>query len=75
MNSLEKQVKEVLVEREYCTPKEKVKILNVTMQGEWGTIEVNCYKPRCKKPYKFHRIVVFIPSNTVFWSKSTFYYL
>lgn len=73
--TLEKQVKNALIDRDYLNPKGRIKIIEVIVEGDWGRITVNCIKPRCRKPYKCHILRVYIPSNTVFWSESTFFYL
>lgn len=67
---LYKDVYDVLLDREIITPKYRIEIINVEQSGDWGSIEVNIIRPRCKKPCHYWKLVVFIPSGTVFWSKS-----
>jgi hypothetical protein len=73
--TLKEQTKQVLVEEGYLLPNSRVELKNVEMIGDWATIEANCYKHRARKPFKCHVLKVFVPSGTVFWSKSSFYYL
>lgn len=73
--TLNEQVKAALVETGRLLPNSRVKIINVEVNGDWGTIEANCYRYRCRRPFKCHILKVFIPSNSVFWSESTFHYL
>ena len=72
---LYKEVFEVLIDREIITTKHRIEIFNVEAKGEWSTIHVNIIRPRCKKPYHYWKLAVFMPSGTVFWSKSEHYAL
>jgi hypothetical protein len=72
---LHKDVFEALLDGEYITRKHRIQIINVEMAGEWGTIEVNTIRPRCRKPSHYFKLAVFLPSGTVFWSKSEHYAL
>jgi len=74
MSNFENQIKNVLVERGIMLENWKIKITDKKIIGnsDWAKVEVEVFKPRCKKPCITWTLVVNMVKEFVDFEKSTF---
>ncbi|WP_304584429.1 hypothetical protein [Acutalibacter muris] len=55
-------------------PNWKISVASIenTNGSDWATVNVNIFRPRCRKPYTVWALAVYMPRDQIWWDKSTF---
>lgn len=65
----------VMVDTGRLSKTDRISIINVEKKGDYAFINVDCIKKRCKKPFMFWSICIWMPGNLIYWDRSRFQYL
>lgn len=74
MDKLTAAIHAAMVEADRIGPKWRIKIIGKEIVGhsDWATVEVNLYRPRCRKPYACWTLAVNMVKEEIHWDKSSY---